>query len=288
MYLNLQKTHEQMCILSLNLGERQTKKAEHGASPLGLEILFLAYRVFGLRVLHFCSACVGLCVWAFSGAVRRASPSPRKVAAFTCSLADKLVVMAEGPRLPKVELDDSRDAAAFAADVAAKKGVFVLSSHCGTIEVLAALGECDVTFHAWMEFSRTSVFNRFYMRHARRGKVVIHPISEFGMETVFEAGDALDSGDCLVMAGDRGFGRMMDVPFRGGELKLPEGAFRFANSLGHPVYFVACVATGPCRYRAVVRRLPSGTRDMARGYASALDEVSAEFPEQWFRWEGDV
>ena len=154
--------------------------------------------------------------------------------------------------------------------------------------MLAALGECDVTFHAWMEFSRTSVFNRFYMRHARRGKVVIHPISEFGMETVFEAGDALDAGDCLVMAGDRGFGRMMGVPFRGGELKLPEGAFRFANSLGHPVYFVACVATGQCRYRAVVRRLPSGTRDMACGYASALDEVSAEFPEQWFRWEGDV
>ena len=108
------------------------------------------------------------------------------------------------------------------------------------------------------------------------------------METVFEAGDALDSGDCLVMAGDRGFGRMMGVPFRSGELELPEGAFRFANSLGHPVYFVACVATGPCRYRAVVRRLPSGTPDMARGYASALDEVSAEFPEQWFRWEGDA
>ncbi len=265
-----------------------TPQTEHGASPLGLEVLFLAYRVFGLRVLHFCSGCVGLCVWAFSGAVRRASPSPRKVAAFTCSLADKLVVMAEGPRLPTVELDDSRDAAAFASDVAAKKGVFVLSSHCGTIEVLAALGECDVTFHAWMEFSRTSVFNSFYMRHARRGKVVIHPISEFGMETVFEAGDALDSGDCLVMAGDRGFGRMMGVPFRGGELKLPEGAFRFANSLGHPVYFVACVATGPCRYRAVVRRLPSGAHDMARVYASALDEVSAEFPEQWFRWEGEV
>lgn len=265
-----------------------TPQTEHGASPLGLEILFLAYRVFGLRALHFCSACVGLCVWAFSGVVRRASPSPRKIAAFACSLADKLVVMAEGPRLPKVELDGSRDAVAFAADVAARKGVFVLSSHCGTIEVLAALGECDVTFHAWMEFSRTSVFNRFYMRHARRGKVVIHPISEFGMETVFEAGDALDSGDCLVMAGDRGFGRMMGVPFRGGELELPEGAFRFANSLGHPVYFVACVATGPCRYRAVVRRLPSGTPDMARSYASALDEVSAEFPEQWFRWEGDA
>ena len=258
---------------------------EHGASPLGLELLFFFYRLFGLKVLHFCASCVGLCVWASSRAVRRASPSPRKVVAFTHSLADKLVVMAEGDRLPKVALDGGEDAASFARDVADGKGVFVLSSHCGTIEVLAALGECKATFHAWMEFTRTSVFNAFYVRHAKRGKVVIHPIAEFGPETVFKAGDALDSGDCLVMAGDRGFGRMRRVPFGGGEMELPEGAFRFARALGHPVYFVACLAVAPCRYRAVVRRLPGDDADaMARAYAAALEKVTSEFPEQWFRW----
>lgn len=259
---------------------------EHGASPLGLETLFVVYRIFGLRFLHFCASCVGLSVWAFSRAVRRASPSPRKIVAFTCSLADKLVVMAEGSRLPKVEPDGSPDADAFVADVASGKGVFVLSSHCGTVEVLAALGECRATFHAWMEFSRTSVFNAFYMRHARRGKVVIHPISEFGPDTVFMAGDALDAGDCLVMAGDRGFGRMRRVPFREGGIDLPEGAFRFARALAHPVYFVACVAVAPCRYRAIVRRLPSDdSNEMAKAYAAALDDVTRDFPEQWFRWE---
>lgn len=258
---------------------------EHGASPIGLETLFLVYRIFGLRFLHFCASCVGLCVWISSRAVRRASPSPRKVVAFTHSLADKLVVMAEGSRLPKVELDGSDDSASFATDVAEGKGVFVLSSHCGTVEVLAALGECKATFHAWMEFTRTSVFNSFYVRHAKRGKVVIHPIAEFGPDTVFKAGDALDAGDCLVMAGDRGFGRMRRVPFGGGEIELPEGAFRFARALGHPVYFVACLAVAPCRYRAVVRRLPGDNADaMARAYAAALEKVAGEFPEQWFRW----
>ena len=193
--------------------------------------------------------------------------------------------MAEGSRLPKVELDGSDDSASFVTDVAEGKGVFVLSSHCGTVEVLAALGECKATFHAWMEFTRTSVFNSFYVRHAKRGKVVIHPIAEFGPDTVFKAGDALDAGDCLVMAGDRGFGRMRRVPFGGGEIELPEGAFRFARALGHPVYFVACLAVAPCRYRAVVRRLPGDNADaMARAYAAALEKVAGEFPEQWFRW----
>lgn len=258
---------------------------EHGASPLGLETLFLLYRVFGLGFLHFCASCVGLAVWGTSRAVRRASPSSRKVVAFTRSLADKLVVMAEGRQLPLVELDGSADSREFAAAVAEGKGVFVLSSHCGTIEVLAALGECSATFHAWMEFMRTSVFNAFYMRHANRRKVVIHPISEFGPETVFMAGDALDAGDCLVMAGDRGFGRMHRMPFMDSEIVLPEGAFRFARALAHPVYFVACVAVAPCRYRAIVRRLPDNdANSMARAYAAALEAVVKEFPEQWFTW----
>ncbi len=260
---------------------------EHGATAFGLEMLCIVYRVFGLRALHAGGAAVGLVLWVFSRAVRRASPSPRKVIAFTRSLADKFAVMAGGRSLPKVETDGSDDARGFIDDVAQKRGVFVLSSHCGTVEVLAALGKCDVTFHAWMEFERTSVFNAFYMRHASRSRVVIHPISSFGPETVFEAGDALERGDCLVMAGDRGFGRMRSVAFGDGETLLPEGAFRFARAMEHNVYFIACVAVAPCRYRAIVRRLPSGSADaMAKAYASALYETTRSYPHQWFKWEG--
>ena len=245
----------------------RNESVEKAASPLGMEILFALYRLFGLRVLHLLSAGVGVCAWVFSRGVRRASPSLKKVIHFTRSLADKLVVMAEGKRLPRVETDGSADAAALLADVKAGRGVFVLSSHCGTVEALVALGECSATFHAWMDFDRTSVFNRFYLRHARRRRVVIHPISEIGMETAFFAGDALERGDSLVMAGDRG-----------------RGAFRFAHALGAPVYFVACVWTGG-GYRAIVRRLPDATAEMEKTYASTLETVRREFPGQWFEWE---
>jgi len=243
------------------------ESVEHGASLLGMETLWLLYRIFGLRFLHAVSALVGCCVWTFSPAVRHASPSARKVVAFTRSLSDKLVVMAEGLRLPRVETDASPDAKAFVDDVRAGKGVFVLSSHVGTIEVLTALGACDRTFHAWMDFDRTGVFNRFYLRHARRRRVVIHPISDFGLQTVFEAGACIDAGDCLVMAGDRG-----------------AGAFRFAAAFDHPVYFVACVAEGGCRYRAIIRRLPSDRKAMAEAYASALAELVRGHPAQHFVW----
>ena len=246
---------------------RPREGVEKGASPLGLEFLFWIYRLFGLRALHACAEVVGLCVWTGSSGVRRASPSLRKTLNFTRSLADKLVIMAEGRTLPKVETDGSADAAAFLADVRGGRGVFVLSSHCGTVEALVALGKSDVTFHAWMDIGRTSVFNRFYLRHARRRRVVIHPISEVGMETAFFAGDALDRGDSLVMAGDRG-----------------RGAFRFAHALGAPVYFIACVWAGD-RYRTIIRRLPVETKDMERAYGAALTEVAAAWPDQWFEWE---
>ena len=243
------------------------ESVEKAASPLGMEILFVFYRLFGLRVLHLLSAGVGVCAWTFSQGVRRASPSLKKVIHFTRSLADKLVVMAEGNQLPRVETDGSADAEAFLDDVRSGRGVFVLSSHCGTIETLVALGDCTATFHAWMDFDRTSVFNRFYLRHARRRRVVIHPISEIGMETAFFAGDALERGDSLVMAGDRG-----------------RGAFRFAHALGAPVYFVACVWTGG-GYRAIIRRLPDATAEMEKAYAATLESVRGEFSDQWFEWE---
>lgn len=264
----------------------QGNRTEHGASPLGLEILWLFYRLLGLRVLHFLSGLVGVVVWTCSPAVRRTSGSVRKVVNFTVSLSDKLVVMAEGWHLPQVETDGSADARDFLSDIASRRGVFVLCSHCGTIEVLAALGSCEVTFHAWMEFTRTGVFNRFYLHHARRRKVVIHPISEFGPETVFEAGDALDAGDCLVMAGDRGFGRMRTVVLNDGRsMVLPEGVYRFAHALEHPIYFVACLACGRGRYRAIIRHLPTDVKSMAEAYAGQLAGLVAKWPDQWYRWK---
>ena len=242
------------------------RTAEVAATPLGLEILWTLYRLLGLRALHLFAASVGLCAWTCSRKVRRAT-GVRKLVNFTRALSDKLVVMADGRDRPRVETDGSADAAAFLDDVRAGRGVFVLSSHVGTVEVLTALGACDRTFHAWMDIDRTGVFNRFYLRHANRAKVVIHPIADVGMATAFFAGEALDRGDCLVMAGDRG-----------------RGAFRFAHAMGHSVYFVACVWTGRA-YRAVIRRLPDETRAMASAYDAVLHELASAYPDQWFVWD---
>jgi predicted exporter/predicted LPLAT superfamily acyltransferase len=254
----------------------------------GLEILYWIYRLFGPGALRLAASCIGLVSWTFSPGARRATPSVRRLLAFCRSLADKMAVMSGERGKPLVASDGSEDMRAFLSDVRGGRGVFVVSSHCGTIEVLSAMGDGPSVFHAWMDFSRTSVFTSFYLRHARNRRVVLHPIGEFGPQTVFEAGDMLDGGNCLVMAGDSGGGRKMAVPFGDGEIVLREGAFRMARALGHPAYFVACTERAPGRYVASARRLEGGHADMAREYAEALHELVQKHPEQWFRWEADA
>ena len=259
---------------------------EHFASPVGIELLLFLYRVLGLGILHVCATAAGYAAWICSPGVRKASRKPVKVAAFARSLSDKMAVMSGGRRLPKVIAEDSDDMRQLASDVEAGRGVFFLTSHCGTIEVFAEFAKGKAKFHAWMDFERTSIFNSIYLRHARNGKVVLHPISEFGPGTIFAAGDTIDSGDCLIMAADRGdMGRRsLRVPFGSGEIALNEGAFRMARLLEHPVYFAACVETSPGRYLAYAKRLEGSVGEMAADYAKALHSVVISHPNQWFNW----
>lgn len=259
--------------------------SEYASTPVGLAMIWAVYNIFGLRFFHFVAHATGFFMWIFSPGVRRASPKLGKIVNFTHSLADKMVVMADGKSKPVVALDDSPDAKDFIGDVRARKGVFVISSHVGTIEVLAALGECEVTFHAWMEFSRTGVFNDFYLKHQRKNKVVIHPISGFNPGTVLFAGSRLDEGDAILMAGDRSFGRKRTENVDGREVELAEGVFRLASALEHPVYFVSCISVSDIGYRVNVKRLPSGAREMAHSYALELLRLRDLWPLQNFTWE---
>ena len=257
---------------------------EQGASLLGMETIWLVYRVFGKRVADLLCALVASGVWLTHPRVRRAT-GYRRLLNFTRALIDKLVIAARGRGAPAVELERSRDAGSFLSDIDSGRGVFVISSHLGNIEALPALGRCSTTFHAFMKVEQTALFNAFFKRHAARPEVQIHPITGFGMAELFQFGDLLDRGECLLMAGDRGGGRMRDHPFMGGRGHFPVGVFKLAELLEHPVYFVACIAVRRGLYRAVVRRLPRD-RTLFECYVAELERLVKAYPDQWYQWEG--
>lgn len=265
--------------------EEKEEQTEYGASPFGLECLWWIYRLFGRCVLRFFAQVVGLTIWLFSAKVRRNSPRLAKILAFTRSLADKFIIMANGRKFPPVVLDDHPDVQEFDHLVRNKKGVFILFSHIGTIEALSVLKGFDQTFHAWTEFSRTGVFNAFYFKHANRERLQIHPIEEFGPETVFWAGDALDRGEGLIMAGDRGIGRKQTVIVEGRELHFPIGAFRFAHLLEHPIFFCACLEQKDGSYQVFLRRLPTDNKEMVNAFAQYYVQLANAYPDQVFQWQ---
>ena len=246
---------------------RQDRSAEKAASPLGMEIVWTVYRLFGLRAMRLLSQCVANFVWVFSPKVRRASPSRRRLSMFARSLADKVAVGSGRGAMPDVRTDGSPDALEFGEDALSGRGVFILSSHCGTVEALLALAENPPVFHAWTDIERTSAFNAFYLRHLSGGKIALHSIADIGLDTAFSAIGWLERGECLVMAGDRG-----------------RGAFRFAAALGHPVYFATCIAEG-AGYVAVIRRLRGKAPEIERGFAAVLDELKRKHPDQVYEWE---
>ena len=240
---------------------------EHAATPLGMETILLIYRLFGLKSMHAAAEAVATVVYVASSKIRRATGSLKKLRMFARSLCDKLLVMSEAKRLPAVRTDGSADSIEFVREVSERRGVFVLSSHVGTVEMLSALADNPPRFHAWMDIDRTSVFNAFYLSHAGKRKTAIHPISGISMATAFQAGDWLDDGECLVMAGDRG-----------------DGAFRFAGALGHNVYFAACLADGNGGYTACIRKLPNDAKSMKGEFLRIRNELAQHHPDQTFDW----
>ena len=257
---------------------------ERAASRSGMEFSYLIYRVFGKRALDFIAVLVAGAVWMFDAKARKAAKTRRRLVNFALSLGDKIAVLSMGPGQPKVSFDGDGDGGRFVADVAAGKGVVVVSSHLGCIETLAAYGECAVKFHVFMALSLTGIFRAFKERHARRSAIVVHPTEGFSMAELFLGAEIVERGDVVLIAGDRGGGRFREMPFLGGARKFPEGAFRFAKHLERPVYFVASVRESG-GYRVFAKLLSAD--DLLGDYVRELERLVKMYPDQWYQWEDD-
>lgn len=258
---------------------------EVGASALGLRAAELLYRVLGRWALDALAWTVAHVVWFTSAKVRRAVGSRRRMVSFALTMTDRFAVMSRGRGQPAVEAAEDADTRAFLKDVTARRGVFILASHFGAIEALPALNDRDdITLHAFMRIQQTAVFNAFYLSRIRRKNVRIRPVSDFGMGELFEADDCLDAGDCVLMAGDRAFGRTEEVTFLGRKVGFPKGVFRFAALTEHPVWFVVCYRVAKRRYRVEAHPMAADAT-LPQRFASALEPYVRAWPDQWYNWE---
>lgn len=229
----------------------------------------------------------------FKGVRRRKPPIFRHMLGFAWSLADKTDACTLRKNLPAMSIRNDAGWRSFLARVASGKGVFIMSTHLGTIEVLPALGkEGTPRVHAFQQMGHDAVFTRIFANHLDATRLKLHPVEDIGVETAVLMQEAIARGELVLMAGDRisaGSPRVLKHEFLGRPCVWPKGAFVFAKLMEAPVFFVTCVRTGWNAYDVHMREHApqhgkSGLEELLDAYVCFLEEETLAHPEQWYQF----
>ena len=287
------------------------QQQEHGAGSFRLNLLFWIYKIFGIRFVKFW-------VWVISGVIGMSAKSAKKfsqqyrcilnnyqvahkmqkshfsaskhIRVFADSLVDKMVAMCDKKDRIIFTPKNNADWREFKKLIDNKQGVFLICSHVGNIEALAAFPDSKgLKTHAFQQVSQTGVFHNFISKHSVRTNTIIHPVEDMNVGTATEMFDALNDGDLVMMAGDRISATNPDKTIiarvLGQNCHLPLGVFKFAKAMTHPVFAVALLNTGHEKYTLIVKRLDNQNTDtMAKEFANFLEKTALLAPTQWFNF----
>ncbi|VVE15455.1 glycosyl transferase family protein [Pandoraea communis] len=300
------------------------RRPERG-SLLGMRLLALACRWFGLRAARVCLIPVvayfalkdtQACAASRDYQQRLSVAAPelgfaaptrwrtfQHLLAFANAALDKFAAWRGllGERHVRIEDHATLDAAANDS-----RGALVIGSHLGNLEMTRAL-------------ARSRGIDRIhavvYTRHAQRFRSMLAgsnqdfaenliEVDDIGPATAIMLRERIDRGDWLVIVGDRvpsaDGGRVVQVPFLGASAPFAQGPFILAALLECPVYLLFCLRD-EATYRLYFERfadaveLPRARREAAlhtyaERYAHRLEHYCRRYPTQWFNffdfWQG--
>ena len=137
--------------------------------------------------------------------------------------------------------------------------------------------------------------NELIMLHRSRlfsnGKVEMVPIRE-DMSHLFVLNDALQKGEVVSLAADRIFDSSKTVRCRffGAEASFPAGPFMLAVRREATSYAIFVVKESVKDFRILAEELKADgegadkVQSLAQAYASALEQVTRKYPDQWFNF----
>lgn len=287
------------------------QQQEHGAGSFRLNLLFLVYRIFGIRFVKFW-------VWIVSSIIGISAKSAKKfsrqykyilnnyqvahkmqkshfsaskhICIFADSLVDKMVAMCDKKDRIVFTPKNNTDWREFKKLIDNKQGIFLICSHVGNIEALAAFPDSKgLKIHAFQQVSQTGIFYKFISKHSIRTNTIIHPVEDMNIGTATEMFDALNNGDLVMMAGDRisatNPNKTITAHILGQDCNLPLGVFKFAKAMSHPVFAAVLLNTGNEKYTLIVKKLDDkNTNNMANEFANFIEKATLLAPTQWFNF----
>jgi predicted LPLAT superfamily acyltransferase len=175
-----------------------------------------------------------------------------------------------------------------------EKGFILLTAHVGNWQVaMTALRRLGKTVHLMMRpEDNRAVKESLNIDTEGEGVRIIFTDDPLG--GVIEAMKALNQGSLVSIMGDRAYGySAVEVPFLGGDVRFPFGAFSIASAARCPVVVLLSMKVGTKKYIVDVSHVipaPGGGRDRrdaemrgaAQEFARILEEYVVKYPFQWF------
>lgn len=219
----------------------------------------------------------------------------RHFLAFAEALLDKLDAWAGRIKYDSVVFEEH---AALRAAAASPRGVLIIGSHLGNLEVCRALARLNnrVRLNILVHTRHAAYFNRM-LTLAGASQLELLQVTDFGAATALALKERIERGEWVVIAGDRvpvHGGRTVDVRFLGGSAPLPVGPYVLAAVLECPVHLLFCLRRAG-RYHVYFEpfaeriTLPRAEREThlvreAQRFADRLAQYVALEPLQWFNF----
>ena len=180
------------------------------------------------------------------------------------------------------------------------KGILILTSHLGNIEVCRALSKrhIDIKITVFAHTQHAAKFNQLLSNYNPEASIDVVQVSDMGPATAIELQERLARGEWVVIAGDRtpieGQKRLSYVSFLGEDAPFSQGPIILASLLRCPVYTLHCMKEGK-KFRILFEKfsdqiiLPRKTRDAAlteeiSRYAMKLEQICKKYPNQWYNF----
>ena len=293
-----------------------TQDKEFGTGNFRLYLLLRVYRFFGRNILKVLIFPIVLTAFVFMKNARRASfeyferlyafseipelkPSCAKTFrhfySFATALVDKIGAWIGDITETEVEYKDEPAADLFFESLKAGKGVFILCSHLGNIELLRAMAakrKEKIVVNGFIEAERTQEFNAFIARMNPDAVLNLIPIKDIGIETASLIKTKLEEGEVVVMAADRESAMNEKssalLPFLGGKAFFPKGAFRFLKVMKCDFCFVFICQNETGKYDVHIdyhdAEKARNPDEVMKKYVLCLEHFVLKYPYQWYNF----
>jgi len=306
---------------------------EKTAGYWNVKLLLILFKLFPVVIMRIIAFPVGFFYFLFSKKVRaesgrfllKAAPfveqsktakrcrSPlgplRHIVSFSLTLVEKIQSWGGKFQFKNIHFQND-DVEGLIQELENGKGVFLITSHLGNIELLRGLASLNRTgvsrktpVTAIIDTKINENFSRMLKELNPQSNFDIIDANEIGSHTAIMLEDKLASGTMVTIAGDRtagsAAGKNFMIPFLGEEAPFSPGIFYLAALMKAPVYFIFALRRGDLsikpEYDMHVHKsalsLECSRKErlgrsslLAQSFAELLEKYCKETPFQWYNF----